>query len=82
MSTDQTLYSTKDVYPGIYLVCDTCGYKIDTSSPSGVSGKQYVGFSYKEDKFGVTRTKIRHVLKEGCEDASQMAMQNEEPLVC
>ena len=82
MSTDQTLYTTNDIYPGVYLVCDTCGHKVDTSSPSGVSGREYVGLSYKEDKFGVRRTKIEHVLQEGCEDASQMAMQNEEPILC
>jgi len=82
LSIDQTLYTTNDIYPGVYLVCDTCGHKVDTSSPSGVSGREYVGLSYKEDKFGVRRTKIEHVLQEGCEDASQMAMQNEEPILC
>lgn len=82
MSTDQTLYSSSDIKPGVYVVCDICHCKIDTSTPSGASGLQYVAVSHKEDKFGVRRATIEHVLKQGCEDARRIAMQNEEPTVC
>lgn len=82
MSTDQTLYTSGDIKPGVYIICDTCNHKIDTSKIGGSSGTQYVGLSHKEDKFGVVRATIKHVLAEGCEDAREIAKQQEEPTLC